>query len=123
MRTFGECSVELDGQRRILRGEAEIMNAGLEAEVSGNADGTVYQTAKTKPTTLKISLEDAVDTYITVRDMITAKDITFLEEMAGVTHYFNAAKIHGEPSTDPATGAVTGITFACARADYRRQAG
>src|SRR5215203_8336 len=106
MRTFGECSVEINGQRRILRGEAEIMNAGLETEIQGNMDSTIYQTAKTQPTTLKVSLEDALNEYIQVSDMITAKDVTFLEEMAGVTHFFSNAKIAGAPTTDPATGAV-----------------
>lgn len=123
MNTFGECSVVIGGTKRRLRGNAKITPAGLEVSVEPNADGSVYQTAKTKPVVLEIELEDEVALPIAAADLIASHAVTFVEEHRGVTHILSNAKMHGEPQLDPSSGALSGISFACQRSDYRRIGG
>lgn len=120
MQTYGECSFVLGGRRIIARGSAELTNSGLETAVEGNMDGTVHQTAKTKPAILKLDLEEPIEAPITARDMVTAQDVTFVEEHRGVTHLYTASKIIGEPQYSPESGALSNISFGTERGNYRR---
>jgi len=123
MQTFGECSFKLGGRPYTARASAELTNVGLETAVEGNIDGTVYQTAKTKPSIIKLDLEDPIEGTFSAADMVTPQDVTFVEEHRGVTHLYTGAKAIGEPQYAPDSGAITNISFGCQRANYRRVVG
>ena len=120
METFGECSLVLNGRQYIARGEAEITATGLVAAVEANVDGSVYKTVKTAACTIKINLEDEIAAPITTADLLRSHEVSFREEHRGVVHNFTNAEIVGEPKLDPATGALSEISFSCSRANYRR---
>ena len=110
------------GRRRTLRGSAKFAGiGGLETKVEGNSDGSVYQTAKTMPVSLSLSLEEEPGAVFTKQELTDPQDVSFVEEQNGHTHLMSNAKLSGSVSYDPATGELSGFEFACAYLDYRRR--
>lgn len=92
-----------------LRGTLNINPARMSAEAQTNDDGSIDRVGTNEPATAEISFADRGLDYDA---LMRSKrfNITFIEDFAGVTHYFTDAFMTGKPQLNRKTGEVTGLT-------------
>lgn len=99
------------GELFSLRGTLNIMPGGQSNEAITNQDGSLSMSATLMPYRFEINFEDrGLDYAVLMRR--DGFNVTFAEELSGVTHYFTNAMMTGEPSVNRITGEVTGLTGA-----------
>ncbi len=116
----GRLSITVGGTRISPRGAATIDPAGLEHDVMANQDGTVSRSTKAKAVTCEVTFDRGQGLTIKWDSafMLAFYDTTFLEQDTNILHTFTGASLIGAPKINTETGEVTGLSFACAAADY-----
>lgn len=121
--TYGEISIRFTsgrsaGQLLSVRGKVEIEAAGGAIETVTNQDSTIVRTFKPGAVMAKLSFDRGLPKWD--RNMLLDSfDVTIVEEQAPRTHYLTDAHFDGKPSQDLQSGEVTGLSIACASANYR----
>lgn len=124
----GRYTITINGVRYMPRGKAIVDPAGLQHQAVVNHDGTVGRTTMAKAVTAELTFDRGKASNNTQRPkwdadfMAPFYDITLAETDANVQHNFSNATIVGEPKIDTETGEVTGLSIACAYADYTQSA-
>lgn len=109
----GRYIINANGRRYSGRGKATITPARAVPKADPNRDGTAYRTVEPKLAGIDLSFDrgpkDDVPRW--TEDMLLQNvDVTFIEQDAGVTHYFTAASWNGTPSLDTDSGEITGMS-------------
>ncbi len=116
----GRLTITVGGTRISPRGAATLDPAGLEHDVMSNSDGTVSRSTKNKPVTCEVTFDRGQQLAIRWDSafMLQFYDVTFLETDTKILHTFTGASLIGSPKINTETGEVSGLSFACAAADY-----
>ncbi len=105
----GRVSVTVNSTTFSGRGAAKIESAQVTVKNIANTDGTGSKTVEAKLASLDMTFDRgkgfAWDSAMILEDV----DVTFVEDDAGVTHYFTSAAWEGSPTVDTATGEVSGM--------------
>ncbi len=115
----GRFSLTINGQVFSGRGAAKIMSSGVGVTTGVNQDGTGYKTIAPKLVGLDLSFDRGVGLLYNSTMMLANIDVTFVETDMGLTHMYTSANWEGDPTTDSATGEVTGLKIMTSESNYQ----
>jgi len=100
-----------NGETFSLRGTMTLMTAGRSVEAVVNQDRSTDRVSTLTPYAFEMSFADKGQN---MQALMTADrfDATFIEDDAGVSHYYTRAFFTGEPSINRMNGEVTGMSGA-----------
>lgn len=115
----GRFSLTINGQVFSGRGAAKIMSSAVAITTGVNQDGTGYKTVAPKLVGLDLSFDRGVGLLYDSKMMLADIDVTFVETDMGLTHMYTSANWDGDPTTDSATGEVTGLKIMTSESNYQ----
>lgn len=107
----------LSGRRISLRGEPKIKNLGGKLDASANLDSTMSREFTPDLVRFEVTFERPQKS-LTREDLLGFHDLVLTETHAGRVHYFLDATLVGEMDDSVKTGEISGLSIACAPADY-----
>lgn len=115
--TFAATAGPLTGRRFSLRGEPKIKNLGGKLDASANLDSTMAREFTPDLARFEVTFERPQKS-LTREDLLAFHDIVLTETQAGRVHFILDATLVGEMDDSVKTGEISGLSIACASANY-----